>query len=142
MTWFSSANFWLQRENELLTSTITEKISIKQLIKTLSFSRQLERIEKLFKKKIQRHFSKQQMSSRCKNNLRTKRKRIKTIRLTKKMSRKRIKKNLCLEMYLFEESDYICKATRSCEWKENKKIRNKMRQKLKIIKHTKSLKTC
>jgi hypothetical protein len=43
-------------------------------------------------------------------------------------------------MHLFEECDYICKATRSCEWKENKKIRNEMRQRLKIIETYKVIK--
>ncbi len=59
-----------------------------------------------------------------------------------KTDKRNVKKNdrkcLCLKMHLFEECDYICKTTRSCEWKENKKIR--MRQRLKIIEAYKVIK--
>jgi hypothetical protein len=51
----------------------------------------------------------------------------------KRNVKKRDRKCLCLKMHLFEECVYICKSTRSSEWKKNKKIRNDMRQRLKII---------
>jgi hypothetical protein len=58
----------------------------------------------------------------------------------KKNVKKRNRKCLCLEMHLCEECVYICKSTRFNEWKENKKIRNEMRQRLKIIETYKVLK--
>jgi hypothetical protein len=67
-------------------------------------------------------------------------KKNKNNKIDKKNVKKKNKKCLCLKMHLFEECDYICKTTRSCEWKENKKIRNKMRQRLKIIETYKVIK--
>ncbi len=61
-------------------------------------------------------------------------------KIDKRNVKKRDRKCLCLEMHLFEECVYICKSTRSSEWKENKKIRNKMRQRLKIIETYKVIK--
>ncbi len=58
----------------------------------------------------------------------------------KKNVKRRDRKCLCLEMHLFEECVYICKSTRFNEWKENKKIRNEMRQRLKIIETYKVIK--
>jgi hypothetical protein len=69
-----------------------------------------------------------------------KKKNNKDNKIDKRNVKKKNKKCLCLEMHLFEECDYICKATRSSEWKENKKISNKMRQRLKIIETYKVIK--
>jgi hypothetical protein len=43
-------------------------------------------------------------------------------------------------MHLFEECVYICKFTRSSEWKKDKKVQNEMRQRLKIIETYKVIK--
>ncbi len=67
-------------------------------------------------------------------------KKNKNNKIDKKNVKKKSRKCLCLKMHLFEECDYICKATRLCKWKENKKIRNEMRQRLKIIKTYKVIK--
>ncbi len=67
-------------------------------------------------------------------------KKNKNNKIDKRNVKKKSRKCLCLEMHLFEECDYICKATRSSEWKENKKIRNEMRQRLKIIETYKVIK--
>ncbi len=90
MTWFLSMNFSLLKENESLISAIIEKISTRQLTKTLNFSRQSESIKKSFEKKVQ--CSKQLTSQRCKNNLRTRKRR--TIRLIKEILKEKIE-NVC-----------------------------------------------
>jgi hypothetical protein len=77
----------LQGGNEPLTSAITEKISIRQLIKTLNFSRQLGHIEKLFRKKVQCSHQNQLMSRHCKDNLRKKRRKTQVAR---RMSREKV----------------------------------------------------
>jgi hypothetical protein len=58
----------------------------------------------------------------------------------KKNVKRRDRKCLCLKMHLFEECIYICKSTRFNEWKKNKKNRNEMRQRSKIIKAYKVIK--
>jgi hypothetical protein len=83
-------NFSLLKENESLISAIIEKISTRQLTKTLNFSRQSESIKKSFEKKVQ--CSKQLTSQRCKNNLRTRKRR--TIRLIKEILKEKIE-NVC-----------------------------------------------
>ncbi len=58
----------------------------------------------------------------------------------KKNVKKKGRKCLCLKMHLFKECFYICKSTRSSDWKEDKKIRNEMRQRLKTIGAYKAIK--
>jgi hypothetical protein len=56
----------------------------------LNSSRQLERIEKQFKKKVQCRRPKQLTLPHCKDKLRTKRRRIRTIKLAEEMPRGRV----------------------------------------------------
>jgi hypothetical protein len=59
---------------------------------------------------------------------------------TDKKNKRKDRKCLCLKMHLFKECLYICKSTRSSDWKEDKKIRNEMRQRLKTIETYKAIK--
>jgi hypothetical protein len=99
--------------------TADKDIEFFKTIETYKEAVQKENSTSFFKTTNVATLQKQTQNEKKKNN--------KDNKIDKRNVKKKNKKCLYLKMYLFKKCDYICKATRSCKWKENKKIRNKMR---------------
>jgi hypothetical protein len=109
--------------------------------KTVDKDIEFFKITRTYKEAIQKESS---MTSKTANvatlQEQSQKKKKKNHKADKRNVKKKDKKCLCLEMHLFKECSYICKSIRSSDWKEDKKIRNEMRQRLKIIETYKAIK--